>query len=142
MKQFLVSVDVLSSTLTFDELSAAIGSSPGSASHSVGNLGPRGRVRQDTVWRLPSEAGEGASLAEHCRWLRERAGRIGLLDGSSLPDGVRGLLNVAVVADLFTCTVEVLPEDAVPFLSVGFALEVTFYPTAEEEDPATEEGER
>lgn len=137
MKQFLVSLDVVSSTLTLEELTAAIGASPGSASHSVGSARPGGRTRRYSVWRLPSEAGEGASLAEHCQWLRGRAGGLGLLDRPSLPEGADGLLKIAVMNDAVTSTVEVLPEDALPFLSVGFALEITFYPTTAE-DRATD----
>lgn len=129
--RYLVSLDVSSSRSSLEDLSTAIGASPGNGSHTRGDTKLRGQTWRRSVWRLPSEAGEAASLREHCTWLRSRAETLGLLTPGRIPDGAQGSLNIGVMAETITCTVDLAAEELLPFVVAGYGVEIAFYPVNE-----------
>jgi len=85
------------------------------------------------VWRLSSDQGGEISLVDHVRRLETRCRELELLSPGRLPEGATATLNIGVIADTFTLTVDLPAEILLPFLDAGFELEISFYP-AEGED--------
>jgi hypothetical protein len=130
MKEFLVDLEIVSSTCSLQELSHLIGAPPGSGSHARGEPAAAGRVWEQTVWRLSSNAGETAELERHLEDLGERAEELGLLDPEKLPSDLIRTLRVAVLHDGASCSVEFSSVALFRFLAARFNLEVSLYPTA------------
>lgn len=140
MTDYLVSVDVYSTSHDLKELTLALGAEPGSGSHSRGEPRPGSRTWNVSLWRLTADHEGAPSLAEALEALAARCREIGLLTPGRLPDGATGLLNIGVLADAFTCSVELEPELLLPYLEAGFRLEVSVYPSDDDEGARSRPG--
>lgn len=131
MRSFSVSLDVLSSDLRLEELTAKLGLKPSPDAHDLGS--PRGRdaTWPVTVWRLSSEEPESAPLEQHCESVLTRARSAGLLEAVSTLENVEVVLNVAVFFDTASCTVA-FPDSCLRMACEHrIRLEVSCYPVAE-----------
>src|SRR5258708_40204255 len=76
MKRLLVSLDVMSDSLSLDELALAFGSSTSVNSFSRGTTDDLGRIRRYSLLRFESSADEGATCEEHIAALKMDIDRI------------------------------------------------------------------
>lgn len=129
MKEYMVSLDLVSHALDLSEIAARVGAAPGLDSHSRGEKRFRGEKWTASVWRLSSKAGEAASLDLHLKDLRTRAEDLDLLNPERVPIDISKILNIATVFDSAYCTVELSSTIILPFLLAGYQLEVTAYPS-------------
>lgn len=76
MKHFLVSLDVMSSSLSLNELTQAFGSSSSPDSFNLGDTDNVGRIRKYSLLRFESSADESALCEEHIATLKTDIERI------------------------------------------------------------------
>jgi hypothetical protein len=142
VKQFSVSIDISSDSLSLSQLTEQLGGvEPGPNSHEIGEPRPRGRVWDVTIWRLDSDIEEDASLEDHLRALLSDADEFKLFESAETLQDVERHLNVAVYFDSPMSSL-VLPVDLIaPFVRAGFGVEVSAYPCSFEEERTEVGGE-
>jgi len=128
MSEYLASVDIVSRSHSLEQLSEALCAQPGGGSHSRGEPRPGGRRWSVSVWRLSSDQHDETSLVDQVRRLEERSRELELLSPGRLPQGATAILNIGVISDTSTLTVDLPPQSLLPFLKAGFRLEISFYP--------------
>lgn len=132
MKEYSLSLDVISAEASLQDLTSQLGASPSESSHELGSPRARRDSWAETVWRLESEAPASASLEDHCQSLLAKVQSTGVLEASRRIENSRTLLNVAVFFSGPMCTVT-LPRaclDIVKEYSLG--LEISCYSSAED----------
>lgn len=134
MKQYVMALNARSRSLPLAEICRRMGAEPSPDSCEKGDLDARGGLCFiATFWRLDSEAGDEATVEEHCRSLRTK-----------LPPGHPPLhaepggdlevwLSIGVLYDTYTVSV-VLPAALVALAcDLGATVEVSCYPTSFDE---------
>lgn len=96
MKTLTVSLDVLSYSLTLDDLIRMFGPTSSLDSFSRGDIGPLGRVRQYSLLRFESAADDGAPCDEHIATLKTDIDRIDAWIERAGGSEVDLLLNIGV----------------------------------------------
>lgn len=140
MKRLFVSLDVMSNSLTLNELIRTFGVSQSRDSFSRGDAGFLGKTRTYSLLRFESSADEGATCEEHIATLKTDIDRIDAhLDGF-LDLDVSLLLNIGV----FFTTANGSVDFAAITLSnakIPLRISVSAYPVADACDvEAPEEG--
>jgi hypothetical protein len=133
MKEYSLSLDVISAEASLQGLTSELGATPSGSSHDLGSPRVRQDLWKETVWRLESEAPASASLEDHCQSLLAKAQASGALEASRGLRNAKTLLNLGVFFDGPMCTVEIpqLCLDAIKDYSLG--LEITCYCSKAEE---------
>jgi hypothetical protein len=129
MKNFSVSLDVVSTELRLGDLTAQLGAEPSEDSHDLGSPRGRGTSWPETVWRLDSDAPESAPLEVHCQSLLDKARAAGVLDSLRHLRNAAAHINVAVFFDTAYCSVPIPPACLEAIRDHGLGLEVTCYPS-------------
>jgi len=130
MKQYIVTLNARSRSLPLAEISRQMGVEPSPGSHAKGDADERGRVCYiASFWRLDSDAGDAATVEDHCRSLRSRLprGRPPRTAGSG--GDLEVCLSVGVMYDTFTASVPLPPALVELAHDLGAGIEVSCYPT-------------
>jgi len=130
MKHLIVSLDLMSDSLTLDDLSRIFGSSPSEDSFSRGDIGPLSRIRTYSLLRFELSADEGAACEEHLATLKTDIARIDAhLDRLGSVD-VSLLLNIGVFFTTANGSVEFAPV-TLRNETTPLRISVTAYPVAD-----------
>lgn len=133
MKEYIVTFEVSSPSLSLHELSDLLGMPGSPYSYSIGSAQEgssplRQRVRNCTTWRLESDLEGRAEIEEHLQSIADKLPSINL-DRASLPDDVSLTLDIAVMFDTVTCTVRVPARWLQVFSQYAVSLATSCYPT-------------
>lgn len=129
MKEFSISLDIISADSSLKDLTAQLGVEPSEASHDRGSPRARKSVWEETVWRLESDVPASASLEAHCQSLLAKAQATGVLESICCLQKAEALINIAAFFDTAMCTVTIprVCLEAIRDYSLG--LQVTCYPS-------------
>ena len=132
-EELLVSIDLVSKTATLAEISAAIGMEPDvNISHEIGQPLRKGKLWQQTIWRLGSGCPDTAPITDHMDALLRAFPFDALRDRSRLPADLLADLNIGVIQPYF-CNTLVIPNDRIrKFVEFGMSLSVAVYAPIEE----------
>jgi hypothetical protein len=133
VKEYSLSLDVISAEASLQDLTSQLGATPSESSHDLGS--PRGRQGfwKETVWRLESEAPASASLEDHCQSLLAKALASGALEASRGLRNAKVLLNLGVFFDNPMCTVEIPQSCLNTIKDYSLGLEISCYPSEADE---------
>src|SRR5947209_3581725 len=98
MQSYLVSLNVVTSSILLSEVSNRLGMQPSVGSYELGapGLGSKKRPRTETLWRLNSMAAEDAGLEEHLQSIWDRIPNVLLTERDSLPSDCAIWLDIAM----------------------------------------------
>lgn len=99
MKEYSLSLDVISAESSLQDLTSQLGAMPSESSHDLGSPPARQGLWKETVWRLESEAPASASLEDHCKSLFAKVQASGALEASRGLRSAKILLNLGVFFD-------------------------------------------
>jgi hypothetical protein len=129
MKEFSVSLDVVSSAMSLKDVATQLGSEPSGDSHDLGS--PRGRrdFWSVTIWRLNSDASQSAPLELHCDRLLFKARAAGVLAKIGTLKNATAVINIVAFFDTLCCTVPIPAICLAAIREYQLGLEVTCYPS-------------
>src|SRR5436305_5791518 len=104
MKEYSLSLDVISAESSLQELTARLGATPSESSHDLGSPRARQGFWKETVWRLESDAPTSSSLEGHFQSLLAKIQPTGVLEASRRLENAKTLFNVAVFFSSPMCT--------------------------------------
>jgi hypothetical protein len=132
MKEFIVSFEIISLKYNLDELSSKIGLQFASGSFDKGKV-YRGKISEQTVWKLFSNVDKFASLEEHCKDIFNSLSKVNLLKSEGLPEDWDLTLNIGVLfsSDNASCSVSI-PNSCLELMkNYRISIEISYYPSTE-----------
>jgi hypothetical protein len=133
MKEFMVSLDITTPSLTLAELSSRLGRPCSSGSHNAGDPRPSPepteRVWSETVWRLNSGACKADPLEKHLESLSVQLPPRILLQPGVLVEDCVVWISVGVLYDSYTVGISIGRAALDMINSYGAILDIACYPT-------------
>jgi hypothetical protein len=129
MKEYSLSLDIISTESSLQDLTAQLGATPSESSHDLGSPRAGQGFWKETVWRLESGAPASSSLEDYCQSLLEKAQASGALEASRNLRNAKILLNLGVFFDSPMCTVEIPQSCLNAIKDYSLGLEISCYPS-------------
>ena len=127
MKEFTVSLDIVSPSLTLAEISAKLGRSHSEDSHNKGDVRAMGRRFAKTIWRLGSKAQPNATMTEHLTNIVSQLSPTEFRRTVRPDDPVTVCVNVGVMSEGMASVT--FTTDTVDIIrAYGASLEISYYP--------------
>jgi hypothetical protein len=128
MKEFSVSLDISSASLSLDALTSRLGRTPSGSSHHKGDrAGVRGQF-DESIWRLDSEAAATEPLERHMESLAAQLSPQELRRSGLLEEGCEACITIGVFFDTPMASF-VIDLRTVTFVKdYGASLDVSCYP--------------
>lgn len=142
MKEYIVTFEVSSPSLSLHELSDLLGMPGSPYSYSIGSAKEgssplRQRVWNCTTWRLDSDLEGRAEIEEHLQSIADKLPSINL-DRAILPADVSLTLDIAVMFDTAMCTVLVPAKWIGVFSEYNVNLVASCYPCHFDDQPQSD----
>jgi hypothetical protein len=127
MKKTSVSLLVISSSMSLDELSSKLGRVSSSGSHSKGDAKPRGGQWAETIWRFDSDAQETMPAQNQLEHLAVQFPPAELKQ--ILPPACDVSVDIALFFDTVNVSSTISPRGIEIISSYKAKLEITCYPS-------------
>jgi hypothetical protein len=132
MKALIVSFEITSLKYSLNELSSKIGLQFASGSFDKGKI-YRGKVSEQTVWKLFSNVDKFGSLEEHCKDIFSLLAKANILRSGEMSEDCNLTLNIGVLfsSDNVSCSVNITSSCLELMKSYKLNIEVSCYPSSE-----------
>ena len=132
MKHFMVSLEISTKDYSLQELTRLLGLDGDDISYSIGDIRFKGEASEYTVWKLESRIPEKAGIVEHLNDIQSIALEKGVFDPGRIPANCSASLDIGILYDTITCSIEIPPNYWKWMAENNISLEIICYPCSDD----------
>ena len=134
MKEYLVSLEIITKDYSLHELEELLDLNADYSSYNIGDIGIGGHISDYTAFKLHSRINRAADIAEHLSNIHSLISENKVLYMEKIPANCSVILNIGLLFDSLTFSFSIPPDHWRWMGENNIGMEITYYPCSDDSD--------